>query len=76
MRCVDEPTTIFQVKSANAAECKVHRCITRKLRAQHFFHDTWIQEKEDREKERVKKNKYIHTHIFFYIVAINDYVVT
>lgn len=26
---VDEPTPILQVKSADAAECKVHRCITR-----------------------------------------------
>lgn len=64
MRCVDEPTTIFQVKSANAAECKVHRCITRKLRAQHFFYDTWIQEKEDRESK--KKQIYTYTYIFIY----------
>lgn len=31
-RCVvrvDEPAPILQVKSADAAECKVHRCITR-----------------------------------------------
>jgi len=55
-RCVDEPTAIFQVKSAaDAAECKVHRCVTRESQESRrfFFRGTW----RDKKRTEVRRTR-------------------
>lgn len=68
---VDEPTPILQVKSADAAECKVHRCITRS-RASDVSFATRGEGEENIYTKCAAKHAYI-SFFFFFALAVNNY---